>query len=59
MKRTSSIFYCFIALIWFAISIWAVVDTSNSYRLGFIVASFSMGIEKLFDAFAPRRIWGE
>ena len=59
MKKTSSIAYCFIAIAWFAISIWAAVDANINYRIGFIILSFAMGIEKLLDAFLPRRILGE
>lgn len=59
MKKFGRIYYCIIALVWFGICVFATVDTGSNYRISFIILSFGMGIEKLLDAFSPRRFLGE
>ena len=59
MEKFDKVIYCILALTWFGLSIAATIDVSDNYRFGFILLSFFMGIEKLLDAFAPRRFWGK
>lgn len=59
MKKIYSVLYLITSLAWFCLCICAVFDAEHNFRIGFIITTFAMGVEKLFDVFWPRRILSE